>query len=115
MSLVKSSFQSIRMPLFGITGTNDVGAAGETPEWRLESFHASPAGDKFAAVVDGFGHSDFDPPVDEPTRGAQGETLRRMQLEFWDGFLKARGESHVALTAHAIGSKAGDPIFVRAR
>lgn len=58
MSLADKSFGSVRVPLFGITGTKDVGAAGETPDWRLQSFRDSPPGDKFAAVVNGFGHTD---------------------------------------------------------
>jgi pimeloyl-ACP methyl ester carboxylesterase len=114
-SLADKSFESVRMPLFGITGTKDVGAAGETPDWRLQSFRDSPPGDKFAAVVNGFGHTDFDSPAGEPTRGAVGEELRGLQLAFWDGYLKDSSSRRATLAARARTSSANDPIVVHRR
>jgi predicted dienelactone hydrolase len=107
------SFASIRLPLFAITGTKDIGAAGETPPWRQKAFRDSPPGGKFSAVVDGFGHVDFDPPADEPTRGATGEALRAMQLEFWAAFLRDRTDSREGLLARA--QRADAAIAVEAR
>lgn len=115
MSLTDKSFASVRMPLFGITGTKDTGAAGETPEWRLQSFRDSPPGDKYAAVVNGFGHTDFDPPVDEPTRAAVGEELRGLQLAFWDGYLKGSSSRRATMVARARTSSTSDSIVIRAR
>ena len=115
MSLSNASFAGIRVPLFSITGSKDIGAAGETPEWRQQGFRDSPPGDRFAADVSGFGHVDFDPPEGDPVRGAQGDELRRMQLEFLDGFVVGRTEARQSLLARARASKPTDPIFVQAR
>jgi dienelactone hydrolase len=115
MSFSDGSFASVRLPLFGITGTRDIGAAGETPEWRLQSFRDSPPGDKFAAVVNGFGHTDFDPPGDDPNRAAQGQDLRGLELAFWEGYLKDSADSRATLAARARASSANDPIVMRAR
>jgi hypothetical protein len=109
------SFASIRMPLFAITGTKDFGAADETPNWRQQPFRDSPPGDKFSAVVDGFAHSEFDPPLDGAARAATGEALRGMQLEFWTAFLRDRNDSREVLTARARASQAGAAIVVEAR
>jgi len=109
------SFAAIRMPLFAFTGTKDFGAAEETPAWRQQPFRDSPPGDKFSAVVDGFAHSEFDPPADDPVRGATGEMLRAMQLEFWAAYLGNRSDRRDALMARARGSQAGAPIVVESR
>lgn len=109
------SFASIRLPLFAITGTKDTGAADETPAWRQQPFRDSPAGNKVSAVVDGFGHRDFDPPADDAERAAKGEALRQMQLEFWDAFLRNRSECREALLSRAAGPQGGAAIVVEAR
>jgi pimeloyl-ACP methyl ester carboxylesterase len=109
------SFASISMPLFMITGTNDMGAADETPTWRHQAFRESPPRFKYSAVLDGFGHREFDPPADDPVRGATGETLRAMQLEFWGAFLCDRAEARDALAARAAGPQEGGAIAFEAR
>jgi predicted dienelactone hydrolase len=109
------SFDAINLPLFMITGTNDMGAADETPTWRQQAFRDSPPRFKYSAVLDGFGHRDFDPPADEPVRGATAETLRRVQLEFWDAFLLDRAERRDALAARAASSQAGRAIVFETR
>ena len=115
MFLSDRSFASIRLPLFAITGTKDTGAADETPAWRQQPFRDSPAGNKFSAVVDGFGHRDFDPPADDAARAAKGEALRQMQLEFWDAFLRDRNERREALVSRAAGPQGGAAIVVETR
>jgi dienelactone hydrolase len=115
MFLVDRSFASIHMPLFAITGTKDAGAAGETPTWRQQAFRDSPPGEKFSAVVDAFGHTDFDPPLDDAARGAKAEALRIMQLDFWAAFLRDRSDSREALMARTRASQAGEAIVVEAR
>jgi len=108
------SFASIRMPLFAITGTKDFGA-DETPDWRQQPFRDSPPGDKFSAAVDGFAHSEFDPPSDDAARGATGEALRGLQLAFWAAFLRDQNDSREALRMRARASQAGAAIVVEAR
>ena len=109
------SFASIKMPLFMITGTNDMGAAAETPVWRQQAFRDSQPGFKYSAVLDGFAHIEFDPPPDDAVRGATGETLRQMQLEFWGAFLRDHAEGRDALAARAASSRAGDTIVFETR
>jgi hypothetical protein len=103
------------MPLFAITGTKDFGAADETPAWRQQPFRDSPPGNKFSAVVDGFAHSEFDPPADDAVRGAMGELLRAMQLEFWAAFLRDHSDSRDALKARARDVQSGTSIVVESR
>ena len=80
MWLTDDSFKGLAIkPMLFTTGTRDFGAAGETPPWRLKPFDLSPAGRKYAAVVDGFAHDGFDPAPGD----VKGAELRGLQLEFW--------------------------------
>lgn len=114
LGLAKHSFTTIVAPLFQVTGTRDIGAAGEIPEWRLEPYEASPPGRKYAALVRDFTHADFDPPlVDDPS--VQGSKLRSLQVAFWKAWLDDDQAAQVRLTAAAADSKPGDPIWFRSR
>jgi hypothetical protein len=115
MSLTDDSFRTIVKPFMATTGTRDFGAAGETPPWRLKPWEESPPGRKYAAVVEGFRHSDFDPPPGDPQLGARGAELRRLQLQFWDSTLKGDRAAEAALRQEAAASKQTDAVWLRAR
>jgi hypothetical protein len=115
MSLNEASFKTITKPFMATTGTRDFGAAGETPPWRLKPYDLSPPGRKYAIVVDGFRHSDFDPPPGDPAMGERGAALRKLQLAFWDSVLKSDGAAQAALVALAQVSKSTDPVWLRQR
>ncbi|HZZ33246.1 MAG TPA: hypothetical protein VFE10_14775 [Phenylobacterium sp.] len=115
MALSDGSFKTIVKPFMATTGTRDFGAAGETPPWRLKPYDLSPAGRKYAIVVDGFRHSDFDPAPGDPEMGARGAQLRKYQLAFWDSVLKSDKAAQASLASQAEGSKQTDPVWLRAR
>lgn len=115
MWLTDDSFRTIVKPFMATTGTRDFGAAGETPPWRLKPYDLSPPGRKYAVVVDGFRHSDFDPAPGDPEMGARGAQLRKYQLEFWDSVLKSDAAAQAALANQAAASKQTDPVWLRAR
>jgi dienelactone hydrolase len=115
MSLNADSFRTIVKPFMATTGTRDFGAANETPPWRLQPWELSPPGQKYAVVVEGFRHADFDPAPGDPEMGARGAELRRLQLQFWDSVLKGdRGAKH-ALARKSQESKPTDPVWLRMR
>lgn len=115
MALTDDSFKGIAGPLMATTGTRDFGAAGETPPWRLKPYDLSPPGRKYAVVVDGFRHSDFDPAPGDPAMGERGAQLRRLHLEFWDSVLKSDRTAQAALASQAQASKPSDPVWLRTR
>lgn len=115
MSLNDDSFKTIARPFMATTGTRDFGAAGETPPWRLKPYDLSPPGRKYAIVVEGFRHSDFDPPPGDPAMGERGAALRKLQLAFWDGVLKGDRAAQAGLASQAAASKPTDPVWLRAR
>lgn len=115
MGLNDGSFSGMTLPMMAITGTRDFGAAGETPPWRLKPYDLSPAGRKFAVVVDGFTHRDFDPAPDDPTHGERGAALRRLELAFWRGTLGDDEQVWGELAQIASRSSAADPVWLRQR
>ena len=115
MWLTDDSFKTIVKPFMATTGTRDFGAAGETPPWRLKPYELSPPGRKYAAVVEGVRHSDFDPAPGDPAMGARGATLRKYQLQFWDSVLKSDRTARTALATEAEASKDTDPVWLRSR
>jgi dienelactone hydrolase len=115
MSLDADSFKTITKPFMATTGTRDFGAANETPPWRLQPWELSPPGRKYAVVVEGFRHGDFDPMPGDPETGARSADLRKLQLQFWDSVLKSDRSAQDALAREAQASKQTDPVWLRLR
>jgi dienelactone hydrolase len=115
MSLNPDSFKTIVKPFMATTGTRDFGAANETPPWRLQPWELSPPGRKYAVVVEGFRHADFDPTPGDPEVGARSAELRKLQLQFWDSVLKSDRGAQEALAKEAHASKQTDPVWLRMR
>jgi hypothetical protein len=113
MWLHDDSFGAITKPFMATTGTRDFGAAGETPAWRLKPYDLAPPGRKYAVVVDGFRHMDFDPPAGDAEFGARGAALRKLQLEFWTGVLHGDRGAFEALASQAKTSVQTDPVWLR--
>jgi pimeloyl-ACP methyl ester carboxylesterase len=115
MGLSDGSFGGLTKPFMATTGTRDFGAANETPPWRLRPYDLSPPGNKYALVVDGFRHSDFDPPVGDSEMGARGSALHRTHIDFWNTVLKKDPAGFRDLDALTVASKQGDPVWIRRR
>jgi predicted dienelactone hydrolase len=111
MAFHEDSFDGITKPMMVVTGTRDTGAAGETPAWRLRPYDLSPPGEKYAVLVDGFAHRDFDPPSGDP----RGAALRLLQLQFWADTLRGDEAAHAALVRKADASKSTDLVWLRRR
>lgn len=109
MDLTPDSFGAITRPFFAITGTQDWGLNGDTPEWRLEPYYKCAPGNKFAAVVQDFNHLSFD------SDGEGSAALRSMQLEFWDAWLGRKWQAGNQLLATAKSSTPADTVWLRTR
>jgi pimeloyl-ACP methyl ester carboxylesterase len=109
MDLTPDSFGAITRPFFAITGTEDWGLSGDTPEWRLEPYYKCAPGNKFAAVVQDFNHLSFD------TQGEGSKALRLMQMAFWDAYLAGDWEAGNKLLAAAKRSTSADTVWLRTR
>ena len=77
-----TSWSDLRVPVMTMSGTLDLGIAGQPATWRLEPFQHMPPTDKFQVIVDGARHLSF----------ATGERFHpcilKETLAFWDSLLK---------------------------
>lgn len=112
LGLSQNSFRPIVAPLFQITGSRDFGADGEPPEWRLQAFEDSAALNKYSALVKGFGHRDFDPPLDAP-ENATGIPLRNLEVAFFNAWLVDNCEARARLRDQVARSTPQDSIWLR--
>jgi dienelactone hydrolase len=115
LGLKAGAFDRMSLPLFSVTGTRDVGAAGETPDWRLEAFRSARPGRQYAAILDGFRHGDFDAPESDPVLGKPAGRLRALQSAFWRATLAGDASGWADLDRAAGASRAGYPLEVRRR
>ena len=115
MGLTEASFEKLRSPFMATTGTLDFGADGETPPWRLKPYDLSPPGSKYAVVVDGFRHMDFDPAVVPTVPSPGADRLRSLQIAFWDATLKSDPKALAFLNTAAKASSASEGVHVMRR
>lgn len=115
LGLAPGAFDKMTLPLLSITGSRDFGAAGETPSWRLEAFERSRPGRKYAAILDGFRHGDFDAPDQDPVLGRTAERLRLLQAAFWRATLAGDPTGWADLDRAAGSSRPGFPMEIRRR
>jgi hypothetical protein len=115
LRLRPGAFARMATPLFSITGSLDFGAAGETPDWRLEAFQSARPGRQYAAILDGFRHGDFDAPDSDPVLGKAASRLRNLQSAFWRATLAGDASGWAELDRAAGASRAGFPMEVRRR
>ena len=115
LGLKAGAFDRMSLPLFSVTGSRDFGAAGETPDWRLEAFRSAPPGRQYAAILDGYRHGDFDVPETDPVLGKPAGRLRALQSAFWRATLAGDASGWADLDRAAGASRAGYPLEVRRR
>ena len=115
LGLRPGAFDRMSLPLFSVTGSRDFGAAGETPDWRLEAFNRALPGRKYAAVLDGFRHGDFDAPESDPVLGRTASRLRALQSAFWRATLAGDASGWTDLDRAAGASRPGYPMEIRRR
>jgi len=115
LGLKRGAFDRMSLPLFSVTGSQDFGAAGETPDWRLEAFRSTGTGRQYAAILDGFRHGDFDAPESDPVLGKPVGRLRALQSAFWRATLAGDVSGWTDLDRAAGASRAGYPLEVRRR
>ena len=115
LGLKPGAFDRMSTSLFSITGSRDFGAAGETPDWRLEAFRTARPGRQYAAILDGFRHGDFDAPDSDPALGKAAGRLRGLQSAFWRATLSGDASGWAELDRAAGASRAGYPMEVRRR
>jgi predicted dienelactone hydrolase len=129
IGLTEGSWDSLRVPMMLMTGSKDTGRAGQPPEWRLEPFKFSPAGDKYAVFIEGANHLSFTGRWAGGRQGGAGtggllarrferlaegtdqraifDDVEQASLAFWDAYLKGDGRAKEFLKSDALTRASG--------
>jgi predicted dienelactone hydrolase len=103
-----------------MTGSLDLGAGNQGPEWKKVPFERSQPGAKYHVFIDGANHMSFiNAKTILPGRPAQGDSIlgytNAASLAFWDAYLKADSAARNYLQSDALPdfSRASVKIFRR--
>ncbi|MEM9386832.1 MAG: hypothetical protein AAGA68_17360 [Pseudomonadota bacterium] len=96
------SWDELDLPAITVTGTRDRGRDGQPWEWRLEPFHAAPAGRQYAVVLEEGAHdmggldraSVHLPNLSDE---AIAQLVLESTLQFWNAWLKERAGDQASL------------------
>ena len=121
MGLTETSWAAMTRPVISMTGTYDRGVAGgQSPEWRLDPFKFSPAGDKYQLFIEGANHMSFTGRLaeDRPATGflarrnarfgggadqkAIFDYVKTASIAFWDAYLKDEKSAKEYLKSDAL-------------
>jgi predicted dienelactone hydrolase len=101
--LTEQSWEKMSLPMMSMTGSLDRGARGQSPEWRMEPFKRSPAGDKYHVFIEGAHHGSFTGRL--AVTGEQKAIFGYVQcasLAFWDAYLKQEEKARKYLQSDAL-------------
>ena len=92
--LTDHSWDHVTLPLLSMTGSLDLGAGNQGPDWKKIPFERSQPGDKYHTFIEGANHMSFiSAKTFLPGRATQDDSIlgftNAASLAFWDAYLKA--------------------------
>jgi len=100
MGLHENSWEAMTLPMMIMSGSEDKGALGQPPEWRMTPFARAPEGDKYCVFIEGANHFSFAgrlgtlllrfgrQEVDAAEQQRILEYVKIASSAFWDAYLK---------------------------
>jgi predicted dienelactone hydrolase len=104
--LTDHSWDRLALPLLSMTGSLDLGAGNQGPDWKKIPFERSQPGGKYHVFIQGASHMSFITAKTSPGRAAQGDSIlgytNCASLAFWDAYLKADPAAKIYLQSDAL-------------
>jgi predicted dienelactone hydrolase len=118
--LTTHSFDQIKLPFIGMTGSLDSLGPVASPAWHKTPFERSQPGDKFHVFIEGANHMSFiSARTLLPARVAQGEAIlsytNSASLAFWDAYLKSDAKAKKYLQSNALESSSHGAVTLSRR
>lgn len=118
--LTDHSWDRLTLPLLSMTGSLDLGAGNQGPDWKKIPFERSQPGAKYHVFIQGANHMSFiNAKMPLPAHASQGDSIlgytNAASLAFWDAYLKADSAAKNYLQSDALSdfSHASVKIFRR--
>src|SRR5580700_1021047 len=92
--LTDHSWDRLTLPLLSMTGSLDLGAGNQGPDWKKIPFERSQPGAKYHVFIQGANHMSFiNAKTFLPAHASEGDSIlgytNAASLAFWDAYLKA--------------------------
>jgi predicted dienelactone hydrolase len=105
--LTDHSWDRLTLPLLSMTGSLDLGAGNQGPDWRKIPFERSQPGAKYHVFIQGANHMSFiNAKTFLPAHASQGDSIlgytNAASLAFWDAYLKADSAARNYLQSDAL-------------
>jgi predicted dienelactone hydrolase len=104
--LTDHSWDRLTLPLLSMTGSLDLGARNQGPDWKKIPFERSQPGGKYHVFIQGANHMSFITAKTSPGHAAQGDSIlgytNCASLAFWNAFLKADPTAKTYLQSDAL-------------
>ena len=104
--LTDHSWDRLTLPLLSMTGSLDLGAGNQGPDWKKIPFERSQPGGKYHVFIQGASHMSFITAKTSPGRARQGDSIlgytNCASLAFWDAYLKADPAAKIYLQSDAL-------------
>jgi|SRR5579864_2862311 len=118
--LTTHSFDQIKIPFIGMTGSLDSLGPVASPAWHKTPFERSLPGDKFHVFIEGANHMSFiSARTLSPARAAEGEAILNYtssaSLAFWDAYLKSDSKARQYLQSNALESSSHGAVTLSRR
>jgi predicted dienelactone hydrolase len=90
--LTDHSWDHLTLPLLSMTGSLDLGAGNQGPDWKKIPFERSQPGGKYHVFIQGASHMSFIAAKASPGHAAESDSIlgytNCASLAFWDAYLK---------------------------
>ncbi len=118
--LTDHSWDHISLPLLSMTGSLDLGAGNQGPEWKKIPFERSQPGAKYHVFIQGANHMSFiTAKTLLPSHASQGDSIfgytNSASLAFWDAYLKADSTARDYLQSDALADFSNATVKVSRR
>jgi predicted dienelactone hydrolase len=104
--LTDHSWDRLTLPLLSMTGSLDLGAGNQGPDWKKIPFERSQPGGKYHVFIQGANHMSFITRKTSPGRAAGDDAIlgytNCASLAFWDAYLKADPAAKIYLQSDAL-------------
>lgn len=113
--LHEQSWNEFTRPMMVMTGSEDRGAGGQGPQWKLQPYQLAPPGHKYGVTLEGAYHASFGLMLSEGRRlGRLGRSdkqeaiaayIQQASLAFWDATLKEQTPAQTYLDDAILASQ----------